>query len=275
MTTQQKTTLILGGNGKTGRRVAARLTAQGRPVRIASRSGSPRFDWEDASAWPAALRDVGALYLAYFPDLAAPGAADHIGRLTRLANESGVERVVLLSGRGEPQVLPSEEAVRTSGLAWTILRCAWFSQNFSEGHLYDAVRGGELAFPGGQVAEPFLDVEDIADVAVAALAGDQHRGQIYDLSGPRLLTFAEAMDEIGRAAGRTIRYLPITFEQYGAALAPYVPAESVSFMLDLFRHVLDGHNAHVSDGVQRALGRRARDFSDFARAAASTGVWNA
>jgi uncharacterized protein YbjT (DUF2867 family) len=188
---------------------------------------------------------------------------------------SGVENIVLLSGRGEPQVLPSEQAVRESGARFTILRAAWFAQNFSEGHLAEQVRSGVFAFPGGDCAEPFLDIEDIADVAVAALTDSRHSGKIYELTGPRLLTFQEAMAEISAAAGRTITYVPISKAEYRAALLPYLPAEEVFFLTDLFEAVLDGHNAHIANGVELALGRKARDFRDFAREAGARGAFSA
>jgi uncharacterized protein YbjT (DUF2867 family) len=275
MKDEQKPTLILGGTGKTGRRVADRLKARGLPVRVASRSGAPPFEWADQNTWAPALEGVGSLYVAYHPDLAVPAAAAHVRALSALAVESGVRKIVLLSGRGEPHVVPSERAVRESGAAYTIVRCSWFNQNFSEGHLLDPVREGVLAFPAGSVSEPFVDVDDIADVAAAALADDAHAGQTYELSGPRLITFAEAVGEIARATGRDIRYVPVTPQEYEAGLAQYVPAEDAKFLAELFRYILDGHNSHLSDGVERALGRRPRDFSDYVRATAATGVWGA
>lgn len=270
-------TLVLGGTGKTGRRVASRLRARGLPVHLGSRAGSPRFDWSERATWAPVLRGVGSVYLAYYPDLAVPGAAADIGAFAELAAASGVRRIVLLSGRGEPQVLPSEQAVRDCGAAYTILRAAWFSQNFSEGHLLGPILSGELAFPAAEVAEPFVDADDIADVAVAALTDvtGVHAGRIHELTGPRLLTFGEAVAEIARACGRSLRYVPVTSEHYAAELAAHVPAEYAAFLSELFRHVLDGHNAHVTDGVERALGREPRDFADYTRSAAASGVWSA
>ena len=271
MDTSNQTTLILGGSGKTGRRVAERLAARGLPVRIGSRSGQPPFDWDDERTWAAALAGIGSIYITYYPDLALPGAADHVGRLARRAVESGVRKLVLLSGRGEPQVHPAEQAVRESGALYTILECAFFCQNFSEGAM--APDGDEIVFPGGDVAEPFLDVDDIADAAVAALTDDAHAGVTYELTGPRLLTFAQAAAEIAAASGRPMRYVPVTFEQYAEALAPHMPADHVSFLIDLFRWLTDGHNASVTDGVERVLGRKPRDFHDYAREAAAAGAW--
>ena len=271
--TRTDTTLILGGNGKTGGRVAQRLSARGLPVRIASRSAAQPFDWNDSSNWADALRGVASMYVTYFPDLGAPTAGAHIRRLTALARDSGVQKIVLLSGRGEHHVIPSEDAVRESGADFTILRAAWFSQNFSEGHLRDPVMSGELAFPAGDVAEPFIDIDDIADVAVAALTEPGHSGRIYELTGPRLLTFADAVAEISRASGRSIRYLPVSGADYAVALAEHIPAADVGWLMDLFLHVLDGHNAYLTDDVARVLGRAPRDFTDFARAAAAAGAW--
>jgi len=266
-------TLIVGGTGKTGRRVAERLRKLERPVRVASRSAAPAFDWHDDSTWAAALHGVRAVYLAYYPDLAVPEAAAHIRAFCERAAASGVARIVLLSGRGEPGVLPSEAAVRGSGMAYTILRSAWFNQNFSEGHLLGPVLEGEIAFPAGQVAEPFVDLDDVADVAVAALYDDRHAGKTYELTGPRLLTFAEAAFEITRASARDVYYRAVSSAEYARALADFMPGEQVTFLTQLFADVLDGHNAYLGDGVQRALGHAPRDFRDFAREAARAGVW--
>ena len=268
-------TLVVGGNGKTGRRVAQRLAARGVPVRVGSRSGVPPFDWNDRSTWAPAVRNVRSAYVAYHPDLALPGAAETVGTFARLAVKNGVRRLVLLSGRGEGGALLGEQAVQASGAEWTILRSTWFSQNFSEGAFLEQVRSGEVALPAGAVREPFVDADDIADVALAALTGEGHAGQVYELTGPRLLTFAEAIAEIARAARRDIRYVQITVEEYQSLLARYqVPADFVSLITYLFTEVLDGRNARLADGVQRALGRQPRDFAEYARATASTGGWN-
>ncbi|HEY6079079.1 MAG TPA: NmrA family NAD(P)-binding protein [Polyangiaceae bacterium] len=270
---RQLETVIVGGAGKTGKRVAQRLSARGVPVRLASRSSARPFDWNDERTWPAALRGAQALYLTYFPDLAAPGAAERIGTASRLAAESGVERIVLLSGRGEHQVWLSERAMRDAGVPFTIVRCAFFAQNFSEGHLLEPILHGELTLPGGNVSEPFVDVEDVADVVSAALTDARHQGQIYDLTGPRLLTFSEVCAEITRASGRAVSYRSVSRDAYAAALAQVMPAEDVPFIVDLFVHVLDGHNSLLTDGVQRALGRPPRDFSAYAQGAAAAGAW--
>jgi uncharacterized protein YbjT (DUF2867 family) len=273
--TRQGPTLVLGGTGKTGRRVVERLSARGLPTRIGSRSGEPPFDWEDRTTWAPALRDVESAYVSYYPDLAIPGAADAVRSFAELAVENGVRRLVLLSGRGEEEAQRSEQAVRDSGAEWTVVRSSWFSQNFSESFFLEPVLAGEVALPAGNVAEPFTDADDIADVAVAALTDDGHAGKLYEVTGPRLLTFAQAVEEIGQAAGREIRYVPVSIEQYASALAEHdVPDDLVQLLTYLFTEVLDGRNAHLTDGVQRALGRVPRDFADYAREAAATGVWD-
>jgi uncharacterized protein YbjT (DUF2867 family) len=147
--------------------------------------------------------------------------------------------------------------------------------DFSENYLLEPLLSGEVVLPVGDVPEPFIDADDIADVAVAALSEDWHAGEVYELTGPRLLTFAEAIAEIGAATGREIRLVPVSVEEYASALyQEHVPAEFVSLLTYLFSDVLDGRNAHLADGVQRALGRKPRDFADYARDAAATGIWN-
>ena len=273
--TRQAPTLVLGGTGKIGRRVVERLTARGLPVRIGSRSGEPRFDWEDRSTWDPVLEGVGSAYVSHYWD-AIPGAAETLGSFAELAVESGVPRLVLLSGRGEEEAERGERAVRDSGAELTVLRSTWFAQNFSEDYWQEQVQAGEVALPAGDTPEPFVDADDIADVAVAALTDDRHIGELYELTGPRLLTFAEAVLEISRAVGREIRYVPISIEDFAAAAAEQgVPSEVVEMLTSIFGEVLDGRNARLADGVQRALGREPRDFSDYARDAAATGIWNA
>ncbi|WP_106246481.1 NmrA family NAD(P)-binding protein [Allonocardiopsis opalescens] len=268
--------LVLGGAGKTGGRIAERLRALGLPVRIASRSTEPPFDWAEPDTWAPAVRGVRAVYAAYHPDVAVPGAPEAVGAVARAAAEAGAERMVLLSGRGEEGAFHTERALRGSGIPWTVLRSAFFAQNFSEAFMLHAVRSGFLAFPAGEVAEPFVDAEDIADAAVAALTGDGHINQTYELTGPRALTFAEAVAEIAAASGHPVTYQAISPADFESGLlANGVPQDDAALLAGLFGAVLDGRNAFPVDGVRRALGREARDFSDYVKHTAATGVWSA
>lgn len=267
--------LVLGGTGKTGRRVASLLSAQGVPVRIGSRSGTPAFDWNHEAGWEACLDGVRAVYITYAPDLAIPGATDSIAALVRKAVRLGVRRLVLLSGRGEAEAQACERIVQDSGLEWTIVRASWFHQNFSEGAFVDMVHGGVITLPAGDIPEPFVDVDDIAEVAAAALTEPGHDGEIYEVTGPRLMTFADIADELSEATGREIRYAEVPHEAFVAGVAESGAPQEVAWMLDyLFSTVLDGRNAHLTDGVQRALGRAPRDFADYAKDTAAAGVWS-
>lgn len=266
--------LIIGGTGKTGRRVAERLIARDIPVRIGSRSASPAFDWDKPETWAVSLEGVSAAYITYYPDLAVPGAAEAVGDLTRLALRKGVKRLVLLSGRGEPEAQAAEKILQASGADWTIVRASWFMQNFSESMMLGPILGGEMALPVSAVREPFIHADDIADVVTAALTDDRHIGQLYEVTGPRLLTFAEATAEIAKATGRDINYVTITPEEFMQSLAQeQIPADIAILVNELFTVVLDGRNEYLSDGVHKALGRKPRDFSDFTRETAATGIW--
>jgi uncharacterized protein YbjT (DUF2867 family) len=277
-TQEKKMTLVLGGTGKTGRRVAQRLEARGMPTRVGSRSAEPPFDWQKPETWASALEGVSAAYVSYYPDVAIPGAPEAVRAFAELAARNGVRRLVLLSGRGEEEAQSAELAVREvaeeAGIGWTIVRCAWFMQNFDENYLLEPILAGEVALPAGNVPEPFVDAGDIADVAVAALTEDGHAGEIYELTGPRLLTMEEALGEISKATGRGIRFVPVSLEEFVGAAYGDVPPEFLSFLTYLFGEVLDGRNASTTDGVRRALGREPKDFTDYARDAAATGVWS-
>ena len=266
--------LVLGGTGKTGSRVARGLKAKGMSVRVGSRSASPAFDWNNEAGWDACLQDVEAVYINYAPDLAMPGATDSIQSFVDRARLHGVIRLVLLSGRGEPEAQACERIVQESGLEWTIVRASWFYQNFSEGAFIEMVHAGQITLPIGDTPEPFVDVDDIAEVAVAALSETGHTGEVYEVTGPRLMTFSDIADELSNATRREISYLQIPHESFIHGVKESGAPKDVVWMLDyLFSSVLDGRNAYLTDGIQRALGRPPKDFASFAREAASTGVW--
>ncbi|MEM8969326.1 MAG: NAD(P)H-binding protein [Bacteroidota bacterium] len=188
--------LVIGGTGKTGRKVAQQLQALGQNVRIGSRSASPAFDWHNPSTWPAALEGMDKVYVTFQPDLAVPGARDAIETLVRQAQQSNVKKMVLLSGKGEREAELCEQIVINSDLDYTIVRASWFNQNFSENFFLEPILAGHVALPQAEAKIPYVDTDDIADVVVESLTNDQHNGQIYELTGPELLTFPEVIDEI-------------------------------------------------------------------------------
>ncbi len=264
------TTLVTAQSGKTGRRIMRRLNDLGHPARGASRRTDPPFDWERPETWPAALEGIDAVYVTYFSDLAAPEAPAAIEAFTKVASAAGVQRLVLLSGRGEHHAESCEDIVRESGLGYTLVRASWFAQNFDEGEFRQGVLDGSVVLAAGSVAEPFVDVEDVADVVVAALLDERHAGRLYDVTGPRLLTFAEAAAELAAASGRPVTYVPVSVEELRAALAGHPMAD---LFADLCAEVFDGRNANLGTGVRDALGREPRDFTDYCRTAAAAGAW--
>lgn len=271
----KKTILVLGANGKTGSRVMERLNKLNWPVRKGSRSGNPKFDWDDNETWIPALQDVNAVYISYYPDVAIPGVTEKIQQFVNTAVRQGVRQLVLLSGRGEEEAQACENIVINSGVDWTIVRASWFNQNFSEGSFLEPILAGHVALPAGDVGEPFVDADDIADVAVAALTEEGHNSEIYEVTGPRLLTFKEAVGEIADATGRNIQYEQVSMADYAAVLKQYqLPDDIIWLVTYLFSEVLDGRNSNVTDGVERALGRKPTDFSEFIKKTLAAGAWD-
>ncbi|HZI26448.1 MAG TPA: NmrA family transcriptional regulator [Chryseolinea sp.] len=270
----KKKILVLGATGKTGSRIIQRLTNLNWPVQHGSRSSTPPFDWEIPATWRDAVASVHTVYISFQPDLAMPGAVETIRQFTQIAVGQGVKKIVLLSGRGEPEAQQCEDVVKEAGAAWTIVRASWFNQNFSEGNFLEPILAGHVALPAGNIGEPFIDADDIADVALAALTQDGHDGQLYEVTGPRLLTFEQAINEIAQATQRPIRYEQIPTEAYVSSMRDLgLPDNLISLITYLFAEVLDGRNAYISDGVERALGRKATDFSEYVRKTLSSGVW--
>lgn len=276
MPTQNRpSVLVIGGTGKTGSRVAQRLEKAGLPVRIGSRSQQPSFDWNRSDTWEHALEGMERVYITYYPDLLAPGAEEAIGAFAGTAARLGVNRLVLLSGRGEEEAQRCEQAVLAAGVDTTILRASWFAQNFSESFLLDSVLESKIELPAGDVPEPFVDVEDIADAAFAALTEDRHVGKVYELTGPRSLSFAQAAAEISEALNRDVAYTQISHADFiGSMHEQKVPAD-ITFVMDvLFGRVLDGRNAEPAFGVLEATGRPPTDFAEYVRRTAASGAWN-
>jgi uncharacterized protein YbjT (DUF2867 family) len=270
--------LVLGATGKTGSRVAGLLAERGEQPVIATRSNGRRFDWHDKDTWAQAVAGTNAVYLVDSQD---ENAADLLDQFVAMAVRAGVRRFVLLSARAWEQAKDSsafaaEKVVQDSGAGWTVLRPTWFAQNFSElPLLHGPIVQGVVRLPTGEGPEPFVDVRDIAEVAVAALTDESHDGAIYALSGPRLMTFGDAVTEIASATGREIPYIPVTEDEYTKLLVQQGSDQaSAEFAARLLGSVATGESGYLSDGVQRALGREPRDFRDYVRETEPAGVWN-
>lgn len=268
--------LVIGGTGKTGRRVVENLSARGHQVRVGTRSNSPAFDWDDPATFAPALKGMDRAYIVYYPDLAVPGAKEAITALTKAAIKEGLEKVVLLSGKGEKEAEACEEIVANSGLNYTLVRASWFNQNFSEGAFRDYVMAGHMALPMPEASVPFVDTKDISDVVTEALVNDSYNGQTLTVTGQKKLRFSEVAKILSDKLGRTIQYQPISMDAFKEGLiAAGVPDSFIWLLGYLFTEVL-GHseNQTISNDVERVLNRKPISFEEYAEAAAATGVWN-
>lgn len=267
--------LVIGGTGKTGRKVVKGLKKQNQKVRVGARSSTPAFDWHDPATWPGALAGMDKVYIVYYPDLAVPGAYEAIKGLTEEAKKAGVKKAVLLSGKGEKEAERCEQVVAGSGLDYTLVRASWFNQNFSESFLMDPILAGYVALPMPDAKIPFVDTGDIADVVVEALLNDAYNGQTLTVTGTRAITFEEAVKEIAASTGKAITFRPVSLEAYNTMMkSAGLPADYIWLIDYLFREVLGNpENQEISHDVERVLGRKAKDFSEYARETAKTGVW--
>ncbi len=272
---QANNILVTGGTGKTGSRVVERLKTRNIPVRIGSRAGEPPFDWENPETWAGALDGMDTVYITFQPDLAVPGARKAIEGFTSQAVKGGIQKMVLLSGKGEKEAELCEQVVMNAGADWTIVRASWFNQNFSESFFLDPILAGHVALPRAEALVPYVDVDDIADVVVESLLDDKHVGKVYELTGPRLLTFKQATEEISKVTGRDIKFQSITMDEYTKILREYqVPEDHIWLIKYLLTEVLDGRNASTTNDIEKVLGRKAKDFTEYARETAKTGIWN-
>jgi uncharacterized protein YbjT (DUF2867 family) len=271
-------TLVLGATGKTGRRVATHARLRGATVRAASRSSATPFDWSDPTGWDAALDGVTAAYVV------APSVPGPVHEFVARAEKAGVSRLVLLSGHGADRfgdspfgrdMRDAEDAVRSSHLEWTVLRPSNFAQNFDEELWHAPLLAGELALPAGPVPEPFIDVDDVGEVAATVLREPgRHAGRTYELTGPRSITFTEAVDLIATATGRPLAYREISGDEYVAGLvAEGWDEEDARTLAAMFELMADGTIAETTDGVASVLGRPPKTFEDYVARGAAAGVW--
>ncbi|RYY69814.1 MAG: NmrA family transcriptional regulator [Chitinophagaceae bacterium] len=269
-----KQMLVLGSTGRTGKRVAERLQNLRIPIRLGSRKADAAFDWEDPANWDIVLEGIEAVYISFQPDLAVPAAAEKIKLFTEAAKKANVKKLVLLSGRGEEEAQKCEQIIMQSGLDWTIIRASWFMQNFSENFLLDSILGNEVVLPVIKSLEPFVDAEDIADVAVAVLTTNKHSNKIYELTGPELLSFETATAIIAKETNRTISYKEISIDDYEAILRSYqLPDDFIWLIKYLFTQVLDGRNESITNDIESILHRKPAAFKDYVINTIKTGVW--
>lgn len=277
-------TLILGGTGKTGRRIADLLGAAGLQVRTAARSNADvTFDWADEATWSPALEGVAAIYLV--PPAGSLDFAPTVRRLLDAAEQAGVRHVTFLSARGV-EFAPAEAPLRAveldlqarPGLTATILRPGWFFQNFSEYVFLPAiVNEGVIAAPAGDGAEAFVDADDIAAVAAATLRDpSSHAGAEYALTGPTAHSFGDVAARISAAVGRPIVHVDEAGDAWVQRMAAIgLPAEYAAMLVGLLdEHVRNGHGATTTDDIDRVTRRRPRSLDDYVAEVAATGVWS-
>ena len=268
--------LVIGGTGKTGRRVVKKLNRLGHNVRIGTRNNTPAFDWDDPETYTQALKGMDKAYIVYYPDLAVPGSKEAITALTEAARKEGLDKVVLLSGKGEKEAEACEEIVANSGLNYTLVRASWFNQNFSEGAFLDFVLNGVVALPMPEAEIPFVDADDIAEVVTKVLLDGSYNGQTITVTGPRKMTFEEVVKTIAKEVGRDIQYVPISIEEFAEGMKEVGLPDSYIWLFSyLFEEVLGNpENQEVSHDVEKVLGRKATDFEAYVEKVTKTNIWN-
>jgi uncharacterized protein YbjT (DUF2867 family) len=268
--------LVIGGTGKTGRKVVEKLQKLNHNVRVGSRNANPAFDWENPMGWAAALEGMEKVYITFQPDLAVPGALESIEELVKIAAEKEVKKLVLLSGKGEREAELCEQIVIHSGLDYTIIRASWFMENFSESFFLDPILAGHVALPKAEAKVPYVSTDDISDVAIEALIDHKHNGEIYELTGSKLFVFEEVIEMISKASKRDIQFTPISVMAYSKMMEDLgVPSDYIWLVNYLFTEVIAGKgNDIITNDVENILGRKPKKLSDYIQESVLTGVWN-
>lgn len=269
-----KKILVLGSTGKTGKRVVSRLQQLQLSFREGSRKATPSFNWDNPTNWSDVFNEIESVYITFQPDLAVADAYEKIKLLVEIAKLNKVKKLVLLSGRGEKEAEVCEQLIMNSGLDWTIVRASWFMQNFSENFLLDSILNNHVVLPTTQSLEPFVDADDIADVVVAALTDAVHSKKIYELTGPELLSFEAATQQIALTLNRKITYTEVSIEDYCSILKENeIPEDYIGLINYLFTELFDGRNQSICNDIESVLGRKATSFKEYITKTITTGIW--
>ncbi|GIO34567.1 MULTISPECIES: NmrA family NAD(P)-binding protein [Paenibacillus] len=273
---QNEKILITGASGKTGSRIAKRLTDLGYAIRTAGRGKSlPNganehviFDWFDESTHEAALKDVDKLYLV--GPIAVMDPSEIVMPFLERALKTGVRRIVLLGSASIPEEGPVfgkiHRAIRELAPEWAVLRPSYFMQNFVDSHGAQILNDGTIVSATGSGRVGFVDADDIAEVGVRALTDKQPHNTDHIITGPDSLTYAEAGDIIGAAAGRTIRHVNVpTQELANRFMAFGMPQDYARFLAGMDEDIrLYGKEDLVTDTVERITGRPPKSLKKFA-----------
>jgi uncharacterized protein YbjT (DUF2867 family) len=249
--------VVTGATGNVGRPLVEALTAAGEEVRAVSRRGQFPGDLSDAASLRPAFEGASAVFLLLPPGFRGP--------LEPVLEQAAGARVVLLSSQGvgtgrHPSFF--EDAVRGSGLEWTVLRPGGFASNALQ--WAESVRSSRtLAAPFGDVALPLIDPADIAAVAAAALVNASHIGRTYELTGPSPVSPRDQAAAIGEALGEPVRFVPQTREEALSSFLKFMPPEVAEATLDILGTPLPAEQ-RVSPDVSQVLGRPPRPFADWA-----------
>ena len=258
------TVLLTSGFGKTGRAIAERLSVQGLGFCAASRTTPTKFDWKDKATWPTALKGKKSVYLCFAPDIVLPGSRQCISDFIKTAEQYDCEKLVLLSCRGVEEAEACETIVHQSNLETTVVRSSWFFQNFLEDDFARMITEGALTLPSADIEEPYIDVEDVADVIVKVLTEAGHTGKTYEITGSQSLSFRQMAKEMSDAFGRTIQLCDTPHRKFVFDLAGSSAPSEVIWLFDfLFDYILDGRNSRPTNRFFGLMGRHPRSIQEF------------
>jgi uncharacterized protein YbjT (DUF2867 family) len=278
--------LVTGPNGNVGTELVAQLAARQTlpfrvaahsPEKIAQRYGASapyvRFDFNDQASWSPALEGVTVLFLL-FPLPHPRTAKAWMVPFVEAAAKAGVGHIVYLSvpGADTQKAVPHhtvENAIKASGVPYTILRASFFAQNMCRDittHAVDVARHDEIFVPAGNGRTSFIDSRDVAEAAIGIMADPgPHAGKSYLLTGPETLDYDEVAKIFSEELGRPIRYARPSLFAFWRRVGPRVTWDTLFFMSIVYTLTRFGKNAPLSDTLPRLLGRPARTMRDFVR----------
>ncbi|WP_280415730.1 NAD(P)H-binding protein [Nocardia carnea] len=264
--------VVTGATGNVGRPLMQALAATGRKVRAVSRTAAAdlpagiehrRADLLRTEELEPALTGAQTVFLLTSGEFL--GARGDLGAVVKAVRSAGGRRVVLLSSQGvgtgnHPS--EAEDAVRDSGLEWTILRPGNFASNALQ--WAESVRSERaIAAPFADIALPVIDPADIAAVAAAVLLDDSHGSKTYELTGPEPVSPRQQAATLGATLGEPVRFTELSRAQARQRMVQFMPAPVVESTLDMLGNPAPALQ-QVSPDVDKVLGRAPHTFAEWA-----------
>lgn len=229
--------------------------------KLPSVSNFVEFDFSNSATYEGAVENIDSVFVLGPPIVL--NLEELVAPFLDFLKGKGINRVVYLSALGSENMklltfhTTLTQKIKDDGFDYTILKPSFFAQNFKNYEWENITERGVVYVPAGTGKAGFVDVNDIAAVAAAALTEDGHSGKTYEITGPEILGYQDAANLLSEVMGKQIVYPNPTPEEFGATLKQAgAPDFIASYMIDVYSMILNNHVNVLSNHVEEVTGKK-------------------